>query len=106
MRKKAVSKQVIQRPELFSGQKVGRVGFKPLCHKDGTPFDDVDYFELLGRKAIELDKANTSKTLPTNYGEYDRDTINVAKQVVKAIDEKMPKQDILNFINMCIEYGK
>ena len=106
MRKKAVVKKVEKRPDLFEGQAVGRLGFKPLIHKDGTPFDDVDYFELLGRKAISLEKENTSKNLPTDYGNYDRATINVAKQVVQAIDEKMPKNDILKFINMCIEYGK
>lgn len=105
MRKKAVVKQVVKRPDLFQGQAVGRLGFKPLSHKDGTPYDDVDYFELLGRKAISMDKENTSKNLPTDYGELDRNTIEVAKQVVKAIDEKMPKKDILNFINMCIDYN-
>ena len=92
-------------PALFRDAKVGRVSYKPLEHKDGRPFNDVEYFELLGRKAIELDKANKSN-LPTNYGVYDRDTINVAKQVAQGIDEGYSQEELQQFLNTCIDYTK
>ena len=39
--------------KIYSKKSVGRISLKPLEHKDGTPFDDIDYLELLGRKAIK-----------------------------------------------------
>lgn len=92
-------------PALFRDAKVGRVSYKPLVHKDGRQFNDVEYFELLGRKAIELDKANKSN-LPTNYGAYDRDTINVAKQVAQGIDDGYSQEELQQFLNACIDYTK
>ena len=92
-------------PALFRDAKVGRVSYKPLVHKDGRQFNDVEYFELLGRKAIELDKANKSN-LPTNYGSYDRDTINVAKQVAQGIDDGYSQEELQQFLNICIDYTK
>ena len=92
-------------PALFRDAKVGRVSYKPLVHKDGRQFNDVEYFELLGRKAIELDKANKSN-LPTNYGAYDRDAVNIAKQVAQGIDEGYSQEELQQFLNTCIDYTK
>lgn len=89
-------------PELFKNSLCGRLGYKPLQHKDGTIFDDIDYFELLGRKCIEMDKTNATPYLPTDYGTFDRATCDVAKQVCKALDEGMSKQDINKFLAQCI----
>lgn len=93
-------------PELFRNAKVGRVGFKPLMHKDGTIFDDVDYFELLGRKCIELDNANKNPVVPTDYGSYDLETVQVAKEVCKAIDNGVSKSDIQLYLSRCIDPSK
>lgn len=107
MRKKVdTSNKIKPAPGLFNQTNVGRAGFKPLIHKDGTPFKDVDYFELLGRKCIEMDKSNPNPNIPTNYGKnYDLSTINVAKQVVKALDEGMSRDDVGRFINQCIDFN-
>lgn len=90
-------------PKLFINATVGRTAYKPLEHKDGRQYDDVDYFELLGRKCEELDKQNPYKNVPTDYGQYDRDVVNVAKQVCKAIDDGTPRNEIQMFLNRCID---
>lgn len=93
-------------PEIFKDKRVGRSGMKPLMHKDGTAYSDIEYFELLGRKALEMDKKNTSSVLPTNYGKYDRQTMEFAKEVVKAIDSGVPTEEIQTYINMSIDFEK
>lgn len=101
-------------PALFSNRGVGRTPFKPLVkvEKDNnnnvveTPFKDVDYFELLGRKAIEMDEKNPNPRIPTNYGNYDRDTVNLAKEVVKGIDNGYSKEELNTFIHQCIILGE
>lgn len=90
-------------PKLFAEQKVGRTSFKPLEHKDGTKFSDVEYFELLGRKCIEMDKANKNPSIPTDYGKYDRDTVAVAKEVVKGIENGLSKEELTQYINRCVD---
>lgn len=90
-------------PDLFNGAKVGRIGFKPLHHKDGSILDDVDYFELLGRKCLDLDAENTNPIVPTDYGTYDPTTVQVAKEVCKAIDEGVSKKDIQLYLSRCID---
>lgn len=90
----------------FKNAKSGLSSFKGLEHKDGTPLKDIEYFELLGRKAIEMDKANKTR-LPTNYGNYDPDTVKVAKEVVKAIDSGELTEDEINaYIQLCIDVEK
>lgn len=85
----------------FTGVKPGRSAYKPLKHKDGTPFDNVDYFELLGRKCMELDKKNTSN-LPTNYGKYSLECVNVAKEVVKGLDAGMSHDELNAYLDTCV----
>ena len=91
---------------LFKNSHAGRFDYNPLQHKDGRDFDDIDYFELLGRKAIQMDKENPNPNLPTNYGDFDRDVVDVAKQVCKAIDEGKPRTEIQQFLSMCIDIEK
>lgn len=94
-------------PSLFKNKQVGRTPYKPLIKKDGTPYDTVDYFELLGRRAIDLDNQNKNKSLPTNYGEgFDRDVVAVSKEVVKALDNGMSKDEIMQYLNTCIVLDK
>jgi hypothetical protein len=93
-------------PKLYDGVQPGRISYKPLHHKDGTIFDDVDYFELLGRKCIELDKKNRNPVVPTDYGTYDRDTVTVAKEVCKAIDNGVSREDISDYLKRCIDIDK
>lgn len=92
----------------FSNQQVGRVCMKPLKHKDGTIYSDVDYFELLGRKCIELEKNNPNPNLPIDYLAmgYDRDCVELSKNIVKAIDEKIPKTQIQEYLKRCINYNE
>lgn len=89
-------------PKLFEKIKVGMQAYKPLEHKDGSKFNDVEYFELLGRKCIEMDKANRNPALPTNYGDYDRDVVAVAKEVCKGIDNGLLHEELQQFLNTCI----
>lgn len=90
----------------FKDATSGLSNFKGLEHKNGDPLKDVEYFELLGRKAIEMDKANNSR-LPTNYGKYDPQVVNVAKQVVAAIDSGEYTYDEINtFIQNCINVNE
>lgn len=89
---------------LFEKSSVGRVSTKPLIHKDGSHYSDLDYFELLGRKCIELEKNNPNPNLPINYNElgFDRNVVEVAKCVVQAIDDKRPRQEIESYIKSCV----
>lgn len=99
-------KSIKPNPTLFKDTRVGTLSYKPLEHKDGTKFDDVDYFELLGRKAIEMDKLNKNPNIPTNYGDYDRNVVEVAKNVCKGLDDGMSKADLSEYLRACIDYTK
>lgn len=90
-------------PKLFENQKVGRASYKPLQHKDGRDFSDVDYFELLGRKCIEMDKQNKNPAIPTDYGDFDRDVVAVAKQVVYGLDNGLSKSELTQYLNRCVD---
>lgn len=90
----------IKRPN-FGGIRTGRGAYKTLEHKDGRKFDDVDYFELLGRKCIEMDKKNTTN-LPTNYGRYSKECVDVAKEVVKGIDNGMTHEELNAYLVTCV----
>lgn len=89
--------------KLFENSQVGRIAFKPLHHKNGDIYTDLEYMELLGRKCIELDKENTSTSIPTDYGTFDRDVVEVAKQICKGIDAGMNKKDLQKYLSMCID---
>lgn len=92
--------------KLFKDKQVGRLNFKGLKHKNGTPFSDLDYFELLGRECIELDKKNSSKVIPTDYGNYDREVVQVAKEIVKGLDNGISKDDLNKYLQRCIDIEK
>lgn len=91
-------------PKLFDKSKVGYSSFQPLLHKDGSVYSDVEYFELLGRKCIEMDEQNKNKSIPTDYGDYDRNVVTLAKEVVKGIDNGISKKELTQYINRCVDY--
>ena len=95
-------------PSLFNHKGVGRKGFKPLKHKDGTPLSDIEYFQLLAKRAEEIDKENAGSSLPVMYEKYgiDRDTVNIAKQVDRALKEGRPMNEIKDFLGLCIDFDK
>lgn len=106
MKKQKMIQKVKPNPILFEKTREGTCSFQPLKHKDGRPFSDIEYLELLGRKCIEMDQSNPYKSLPTNYGNYDRDVCNLAKEVVKAIDNKMSIEEINRYIKSCVDFSK
>lgn len=98
--------KVMPNPALFRNVKVGRGCFKPLVHKDtGTPLTDIEYLELLGRKTMEMDKANKDyPTIPTNYGEgIDRSVVAFSQEIVKGIDEGLSHEELQKYINSCLD---
>ena len=101
--------KIMPNPALFKNVKVGRGCFKPLVHKEsGTPLSDIEYLELLGRKTIEMDKANRDyPTIPTNYGEgYDRDVVAFAQEIVKGKDAGLSDEELQKYINSCLDVSK
>lgn len=81
----------------------GRLNYTPLEHKDGKPFDDIDYMELLGRKCLEDEAKAGEYGTPAYTGKYDPTTVQVAKTIVKAIDEKIPRTQIQSYLSQCID---
>ena len=97
MKNKAVDK-------LFANKKVGRQSFKGLKHKeDKSDLSDLEYFELLGRRVIEMDKLNKNDNIPTNYGNLDRNVCEVAKMICQAKDEGMSEHELNQYLQSCIE---
>jgi len=101
---KAMNRDIAKK--LFADAKVGLQSYKPLEHKDGSKFKDIDYFELLGRKCMELDKKNKNPNLPTDYGKYDRNVCEVAKEVCRGIDNGMSKEELQQYLDICIDIEK
>lgn len=90
--------------KLFADNKPGRQIFKGLKHKDtNEPLTDLEYFEVLGRKAIEMDKENPYPNVPTDYGNMDRNVVEVAKTIVKGLDEGKTKSEMNQYLQSCIE---
>lgn len=90
--------------KLFANKQVGRQTFKGLKHKDtNEPLNDLEYFELLGRKAIEMDKENPYPNMPTDYGNMDRNVVEVAKTICKGLDEGRTKTEMSKYLQACIE---
>lgn len=89
---------------IFERASVGRVSTKPLIHKNGSHYRDIEYFELLGRRCVEIEKANPNPNIPVDYQKYgfDRNVCEVAKTIVKAIDEKRPTEEIESYLQRCI----
>ncbi len=104
MKMKKTINKIKSNPKLFAKSKSGYSSYRPLQHKDGSNYDDVDYFELLGRKCIEMDKQNHNPAIPTDYGDYDANAVALGKEVVKGIDNGMSKEDLKQYIARCIDY--
>ena len=105
-----MSKSIVTRPnykangDLFRASHTGVNVMRPLKHKDGSNLKDWEYLELLGRKCIEMDKQNRNKMLPTNYGQYNRDVCELAKNVCKGVDAGMTSNELTQYVAMCVEY--
>lgn len=91
-----------QADKLFKGAQSGYAALAPLKHKDGAPLSDIEYFILLADVAEYMDK-NNKTNLPTDYGKFDRNVVNVAKQVKAARADGMADAEINQFLNMCLE---
>ena len=102
--------KIVSRPNsqknisIFDSNRTGYKGFKPLTHKDGTNLKDWEYLELLGRKCLELDKKNKNKMIPTDYGHYNRQVCELAKQVCKGVDSGMTSEELTKYVSLCVEY--
>lgn len=107
-RKAKIKNTVKPNPNLFNHSKVGRTPFKPLKHKDGSPFTDIEYFELLGKKVEELEKNNPNPNLPVDFQSHGLDPQVVAftKTVCEAIKEGRPESEITAYITQSIDYDK
>ena len=103
MKKNTSEPKLKANPKLFDKSIVGGATYKGFKHKDGRPFDDVDYFELLGRRCEEIDKKNKSSWLPSDYGDYSRNVVEVAKNVCKALDEGQPRSEVAEYLKLCIK---
>lgn len=89
----------------FDRVKTGYGGYTPLKHKDGKALSDIEYFELLGRKAIEMDSENSRyPNIPTDYGAFDNECVALAKEIVRGIDDGMSNHDLQQYLNSCIKY--
>lgn len=105
-----MSKTIVTRPnfksnsDLFYSNRTGLNGMRPLKHKDGSNLKDWEYLELLGRKCIEMDQQNRNKMLPTDYGHYNRDVCELAKNVCKGVDAGMTSNELTKYVAMCLEY--
>lgn len=90
--------------QLFKNKRPGRIDYKGLRHKeDGSDLKDIEYFEMLGRKAIKMDEENTNPRLPTNYGDLDRNVVEVAKTICKGIDEGISVNELNQYLQACID---
>ena len=90
---------------MFKNSKPGLIQFKPLHHKDDSPLSDLEYIEMLGRKALEFDAENPYPNIPTKYPDgYDPQAMRFAKEVVGMIDAGTPKHEIKAYINSCITF--
>lgn len=96
--------------KIYSRKSVGRMSFKPLQHKDGTPFDDVDYMEMLGRKAIKMEEEQKSKNpnIPVNYSEhgYSPLAMELGKRICKQIDDKRPREEVKEYMLSQIDFSE
>lgn len=109
IKKQEIDPQVKKKlDKMYNKKSVGRIPFKPLQHKDGTPFDDIDYLELLGRKAIKLEEEQKqiNDKIPVNYSDkgYDPNCIALAKTVCEAIDEKRPREEIKSYVLSSLDF--
>lgn len=100
--KNGISK--IKPPKGFFEQSVvGRVSHKPARHKDGTPYSDLDYLELLGRKCIELEKDAPNGIVNYNQMGYNANVVTVAKDIVKDIDEGIDRKVLADYVASIID---
>ena len=99
--KKPLVTQHKPNPQLFKNSQVGIQSFQPFKHKkNGKPYTDLDYMYLLGKTCIEKDK----------NGElyfYDKNTVAVAKEIVKGRDElNMSNKDLQKYLCDCLDLSE
>lgn len=99
---------VMTRPPVWEKEraqhiKSGFAQFEPLKHKNGEKFTDIEYFCLLAEECEEIEANNPYPNLPPDYGDYDRDVVSIAKQVKEAHDNGVSENEIIHFLNMCID---
>lgn len=92
-----------QKKQIRGNFKSGNFLLQQLTHKNGTRLSDLEYFELLGRKCIEIDKKNTSSYMPSDYGSYDVQVVAVAKDICKALDEGIPRKELADYLKQIIK---
>lgn len=92
---------------LYTGKKSGSDEMRPLRHKDGKPYSDYDYFNLLGAKCEELEKSNPNPRMPINYAVlgFDPDCVRVAKHVREMKKEGYTEKECAAYIQQCIVYN-
>lgn len=97
--KNKVTINKIKAPEqMFDQVKVGMQGFHALKHKNGQRYSDVEYMELLGRHCIKKEQDGEPYL-------YDRDVVNVAKEIVKGRDNGMTTAELNNYLRSCLNFN-
>lgn len=92
---------------LFKGASVGGEEYRPLRHKNGKLFSDLEYFKLLGYRARMLDAQNPNiDRIPTDYGDrFDPQVVDMAKKVVDYVDEGYSDEEIKNWLARSIQFA-
>lgn len=88
--------------EMFEKNGIKCDSLKPLKIK-GKECDDVDYMIIASEYFDELDRENSNKNLPTDYG-FDPDFVKLAREVTEAYNEGVSKKDLYRYINSVIRY--
>lgn len=84
--------------ELFADCKVGINSFQALKHKNGQPYTDIEYMELLGRHCLKKEEKGEAYI-------YDKTTVNVAKEIVRGRDELgMTTAELTKYLNACLAF--
>ena len=87
----------------FENSVEGRIVHKPAMHKDGTPYSDLDYLELLGRKCIELEKEAPNGIVNYNQLGYDANVVAVAKDIVNELDKGTDRKVLSDYVASIID---
>lgn len=97
MKKQVVAK--VKAPKgMFDEVQVGMQGFNALKHKNGSRYSDVEYMELLGRHCIKKEQDGQPYL-------YDRDVVNVAKEIVKGRDNGMTTAELNKYLQSCLNFN-
>lgn len=84
--------------DMFVNNGVNLKEIKGLTHKNGKPFDDVDYCILACEYFDMKDSENSSAFLNANYG-VDPNFEKLCREVKSAYDEGIPKKELFLYIN-------